>query len=155
MYLHKLHGSTNWFARSIGQLDRSDVFVSSVYGGWKPQGHLRGVPQHLSDLVPLVIPPVSSKSEFYSNSVLRSQWRDAGEALRRAERLVVIGYSFPISDTRARIFVSTNLSPDAEVQVVDPNHSIADALSKLLPNPVEHVARDVDEYAEAFAPSLV
>jgi hypothetical protein len=46
-----------------------------------------------------IIPPESNKR--YDESIFRRIWKQAGQALHRAEQLVVIGYSFPVTDSHS------------------------------------------------------
>lgn len=133
--LYKLHGSVNWYYAG----DRAPVserIVETRTGlRWWPDvapddGRLG--PRYASlfkDLKPLVIPPTVTKSAFYSNLSLRAQWAQAATAMRNAQRLTVMGYSFPPSDLGARHFVSKSIgkipisvvdvSPDVRPRVKD------------------------------------
>ena len=54
----------------------------------------------------LIIPPESNKR--YDEGVFKRIWKQAGQALHRAETVVVIGYSFPPTDSHANaLFRST------------------------------------------------
>lgn len=51
---------------------------------------------------PCIVPPVADKSEFFSNfPFLQNVWTRAFDALRRAEDIYFLGYSFPESDLQA------------------------------------------------------
>jgi len=50
-------------------------------------------------LEPFIIPPVAGKSTLYSNPHLRDLWARAHDALRKADRVFVLGYSLPRADT--------------------------------------------------------
>lgn len=103
--LYKLHGSTNWLYSG-----RSDFYGEQLYyvpckGGIDgPFDALAGRDAEvddwnlLSDKVPLIMPPALDKSAFFQHESLRSMWFRAGEAIRRASRVICIGYSLPISD---------------------------------------------------------
>jgi hypothetical protein len=68
--------------------------------------------------VPLIVPPTLTKGPFFSNLALRAQWRRAADALRVADRLTVIGYSFPQADLVAQQWVGTTFDGE-RMDVVD------------------------------------
>lgn len=134
--MFKLHGSTNW-AYGGPKAPVSDRIVLKRPGGsWRVEHNEREDTTGRSaslfdDLVPLIIPPTSSKSSFYSNFSLRAQWRKAAETLRNAKSLTIIGYSFPPSDLGARHFVTDSLQ-SVPVTIVDYNREIADRTEQFL-----------------------
>jgi hypothetical protein len=148
--MFKLHGSTNW-AYGGPKAPVSDRVVLKRPGGhWKEEANkqedMSGRSASLfDDLVPLIIPPTSSKSSFYGNFSLRAQWRKAGEALRNASSLTIIGYSFPPSDLGARHFVTDSLQ-GVPVTIVDYNKEIADRTEQFLAG-----ERDVVKFSGANA----
>ena len=113
--LHKLHGSINWFhstSNSTGPVTMVTADPSLVTQGEGRQRYL------FSDLQPLIVPPTSTKSGFYAGDAIRALWSTAADSLRAAERLVVIGYSFPPSDLQVLTMLRRTLHPDAHVVVV-------------------------------------
>lgn len=68
--------------------------------------------------MPLIIPPTLTKGPFFSNLSLRAQWRNAAAVLHNAQRLTVIGYSFPPADLVAQQWVGTSFE-GARMDVVD------------------------------------
>ncbi|OAD97709.1 hypothetical protein [Arthrobacter sp. OY3WO11] len=144
--MFKLHGSTNW-AYGGPKAPVSDRIVLKQPGGsWGPASTVR---EHTTgrytslfdDLVPLIIPPTSSKSSFYSNLSLRAQWRQAANTLRKARSLTIIGYSFPPSDLGARHFVSASLQ-SVPVTIVDYSAQIADRTEQFLGE-----ERDIEKFS--------
>ncbi|HET7475697.1 MAG TPA: hypothetical protein VFJ97_06685 [Dermatophilaceae bacterium] len=159
--LHKLHGSTNWYYSGPQQGAKGDVYVVRDWMTWPElaRGHEDDNANRYSDLVPLIIPPTASKSLFYQNEALRSQWRHAAAALRSATRLVVIGYSFPTSDVQTRALIATNLPASAEVVVVDRRVGAVDTVKTLLPqNPITESyigGEALKEYVGDACPHLI
>ena len=108
MRLLKLHGSLNWRVRrgtpSIAPMDSIMHFED-----WLPHTSEPGAPSptkadidlHL-DPVPLWIPPVLLKSTLAQQPVLGLVWHGAFQVLRAAQKVVFIGYSFPVTDIAAR-----------------------------------------------------
>jgi hypothetical protein len=109
------------------------------------------------DLVPLVMPPTSVKILFYRNLSLCAQRRRAAERLAEADRLVVIGYSFPKSDLQMRQFVAKSVGV-VPVVVVDLTSEPAQEIAKLLPGQDVYSFDGVDavqRFVEACCPSVV
>ncbi|SEN91679.1 SIR2-like domain-containing protein [Cryobacterium luteum] len=140
--LYKLHGSINWYYAG----DRAPVnerIVETRTGlRWWPDVMTRGDlgPRYtslFSDLKPLVIPPTVTKSAFYSNLSLRAQWAQAATAMRSAERLTVMGYSFPPSDLGARHFVSNSIGK-VPISVVDFSPEVRPRIEEFLGNGRRH-----------------
>ncbi|MGE0274555.1 MAG: hypothetical protein AB7G68_08420 [Nitrospiraceae bacterium] len=97
----KLHGSCNWLLRdswdSFQGVDYADVFFDQLDADPKnkmPHGST-------SDYgTSLIIP--SYLKDPYKVAVLPSLWSRAGEKLRKATHLTVIGYSLPDADSFAK-----------------------------------------------------
>jgi hypothetical protein len=80
--LYKLHGSLHFDIKGVKVTLKERPYT-------KQQGHLRFT----------IIPPESNKR--YDEGVFKRTWKQAGQALHRADTLVVIGYSFPPTDSHA------------------------------------------------------
>lgn len=99
--LLKLHGSLNW-ADSTSPLPlRSDIYDEVPKGVIQP---------------PLTNKPVTAEP-------FRTVWREARRSVRSARRLILIGYSMPITDGLVRSLLWTDLltSNLAEVIIVEPH----------------------------------
>ena len=70
-------------------------------------------------LEPFIIPPISVKSEFYRNPKVRELWTAAHDALAAADRVLIIGYSFPSADTSMAGLLQSSLSRKTTKKVVD------------------------------------
>jgi hypothetical protein len=110
----KLHGSVNWWHGG----SNAPLTEQMVYHP-RPSAQSRSEPL-FADLQPFLVPPTSIKNGYYGRSGLVTQWRLAAEALRAADQVDVIGYSFPASDLPTRTFLSSTIRPDARVRVIDP-----------------------------------
>lgn len=134
--LLKLHGSTSW---SYGgpsapvsdriTLGQSGLRWNTPFGVPPASGRYSALHD---GLVPLIVPPATTKSAYYGNLSLRAQWRRAYLALRSATSLTVIGYSFPPGDLQARHFVAQAAADGLPVTVVDARAEAGDDLSSLL-----------------------
>lgn len=112
--LLKLHGSLSWALKN-GQLEK--------YGDLRPA--FRG------DAA--IIPPIEEKdfAEW-----LRPVWACAQSALERAEKVIVVGYSFPDYDPQMRHLFQRSLgTKEIAIHVFDPSaNSVAGRISSFLPS---------------------
>lgn len=136
--LFKLHGSVNWLHGG----DAAPVTDPLILRYPESPGNdaLPRSARIYSDLRPFIIPPTSVKNRYYDRTGLRAQWRAAGERLRGADELTIIGYSLPATDVGTTSFLRTTLNTHAVVTVVDPCPMVADRLDDLLPNALERKA---------------
>jgi hypothetical protein len=105
--LYKLHGSLHFH-----QEKRDQEKVKLKQRPYTTQfGNLRFT----------IIPPESNKR--YEEGIFKRLWYQAGQALHRASALVVIGYSFPISDLHATALfrVSTKRDELKSLVIVNPD----------------------------------
>jgi hypothetical protein len=70
------------------------------------------VDQLLKDKKPLIIPPVSEKSHFYSNQTIRTLWWDARKVLAKANEIFCIGYSLPPTDLTTKLLFRSVAQPE-------------------------------------------
>ncbi|MGA2093206.1 MAG: SIR2 family protein [Sedimentisphaerales bacterium] len=126
--LCKLHGSLNWYSDSnneyrlriesnamLVQIKSANEYVRFIFpqvstSDYKPPGE------------PIIVPPTFFKMQTYS--YFQNIWSSAGEMLRKADKLVFIGYSFPDSDVHMRYFLAANLYENVDlrsIDIVDPN----------------------------------
>jgi len=142
-HLYKLHGSLNWLWGGEG-----DQKTPASINDSGSDGTL------YSDLKPMVIPPTSSKSMFYDHRGLRAQWRSAYRQLRSASRLIVIGYSMPLSDLQVRAMLASGLRKDTELVVADYNSEVAESIAARLHNLRKGTVFSGDLSVEKLAASL-
>lgn len=105
------------------------VFVSHALRLFSPfaESSDPGVPSS-----PLLITPVRQKKYEMYASTIGSLWKQAAENLQAADRIVIIGYSFPATDVRALSLVRGALSKrrgDIELEVVAPR--VKEILSRI------------------------
>src|SRR5262245_19044366 len=124
----KLHGSTNWHwdettraADSIVDIGLEHVWRESE-PRYPPDEHESRAPGK----VPMIVPPMTSKSGYFDNPVIRDLWRGAFEALRGARRVFVIGYSMPPGDSLVRSMMNDAIQPGQEFWIVNPSGTVAD-----------------------------
>jgi len=75
------------------------------------------------DSMPLIIPPVKHKNYSHFGNLFSQLWNKAEESLMKADRIIIIGYSFPKTDIQTDIlfrkaFIKRNNMP--EIRIVDP-----------------------------------
>lgn len=111
--LHKLHGSVDWFAvagdRTGATLDR---FTTTQYA----HPSVREVAIGGRDV--FLVPPTSSKTGYFDNPKTRFIWRRAQETLLTADRVVLMGYSLPLTDSALARMLWMTLSPGKQQMVV-------------------------------------
>ena len=90
--LWKLHGSVDWYWLPT---DRTGETVRRLPSQYRYSEADRAV---LVGKERFVIPPLSVKSHFYSLGIVREFWRRAATALSEASRIIVVGYSMPVTD---------------------------------------------------------
>jgi hypothetical protein len=134
----KLHGSTNWvgilFGGNMGFSQASSVYDQrpAVFG--KREFAFLGYGEDMRDPLmaqitrtggdPALILPTLHKNFFHQTTFGREWepfwdeiWRQAGESLGASEKVVIIGYSMPVADERARNLILKCTNPSAEVLV--------------------------------------
>lgn len=74
--------------------------------------------------MPLIIPPVKHKSYSSFGSIFTNLWEKAEDSLTNADRIILIGYSFPQTDIQTDILFKTAFSKRnviPEIIILDPN----------------------------------
>jgi hypothetical protein len=134
--LLKLHGSTNWYFSG-----RAEAFGEPIYfvpPQCRTQRNARERTVHearlraVADKYPLLVPPIYDKSPLLTHETIRALWFEAGEALRRAPRVVCMGYSLPESDLTMMHFLRTTCGERTELVIVDPAKDVAPRFKRLL-----------------------
>lgn len=103
--LFKLHGSINWFYSGRPEFFGEQLYFVPCNGGLDGVFDMvdgsdpdRVDWHRLGGKPPLIVPPTLNKSAFFQHESLRSMWFQAGEAIKRASKIVCFGYSLPDSD---------------------------------------------------------
>ena len=123
--LLKMHGSLNWRYSGPGgpagdvvyEVGYESTGSSSVpihrAESWSVQAVSRSVDDGLpggSDRVPMIVPPTTVKSPYYVNQSLQLVWRQAANALRAAEEIVLMGFGLPVTDLLVASLLATNFT---------------------------------------------
>lgn len=102
--LVKLHGSIGW--RYSGSSGAGEVVYDSCTKGWRLETPDDDELRLAQDKVCLIAPPAFSKTRFYGNDLLRSQWVKAREALGGPGQMIyALGYSLPDNDLMVRFLL--------------------------------------------------
>jgi hypothetical protein len=121
--LMKLHGSLSWLYSGPGSPPGDIIYDKDIRGGgWNVDGILprNDDAEFLAvDREPMIVPPAAVKSAYYNNRTLQALWRSAGDALKDAEELVIMGFSLPQSDQLVRAMLCTSLADSAGIVPVD------------------------------------
>lgn len=147
--LLKLHGSTNWFGpyvtRNLQTGERQWIATDETVNrhwclvdgsahfesykdrwrpGYAPFSYFFPPNDPVIDrpLMPIMIPPTDVKLFGEYASLFNPIWSEAHTQLRNADRLLVIGYSFPATDTHAYELLDSFVAHrhDKTVELIDP-----------------------------------
>lgn len=160
--LLKLHGSLNWLIRSVKerpdsstlfppQRTRRKVHVSNHADIlMNPKIGARPQPGGRSWYMwPLVVPPIYEKQRITGMRLLQEVWDRADAAIRRADRIVIFGYSVPDGDVLARQMLRTAVRQNTSLTCVDcinPDATVAAKLREVLDVKAIRLFADVDTY---------
>jgi hypothetical protein len=121
--LLKLHGSTNWYYSGRAAAFGEPIFfvpplppAADRTARLKHEQRLRAV----ADKYPFLVPPIYDKSPLLTHETIRALWFEAGDALKRARRIVCMGYSLPESDLTMKHFLRTSCQPKVPFEIVNP-----------------------------------
>ena len=155
----KLHGSINWHYSGRDDFFGEQIYYSQVSPWGAKCGEIEKNSRLLTvDKKPLIIPPVTEKSTYFSNESIRRLWHEASMALKKATRVFVIGYSLPQSDLGMRFFLKQSLpEKGTHWYIVDTDESVIRRYMELVkhsqivhckyvakPDPVVKFASDYD-----------
>lgn len=121
--LLKLHGSTNWLYSGAREFFGEQLYyVPLDTAGWQaPEGK-----------VPLIVPPVSDKPNYFNHEGLRLLWSVARSRIQFADRIYCIGFSFPETDLAIRFLLGEHGRPGAEMYIVNPDTSVAERVRRFV-----------------------
>ncbi len=95
--LMKLHGSRNFVSQHSSFGWAETTYLGASPAEWDPASESPAASDD-SWLQPIIVPPTTLKSNFHKNAVIDRMWVKAGEALKTADQVVIIGYSLPAGD---------------------------------------------------------
>lgn len=155
----KLHGSISWAYAGPSAPISEKIILARDQLGWigdMASKEAGAADRELlyRDLVPMIVPPTFSKTSYYGNTSMRSQWRDASEELKQADHLVVMGYSLPPGDLNARHFVATSFNGH-RVTVIDHDEQVAARFAELLGLQDVEWFGGVEEFVESTCGDVV
>lgn len=121
--LLKLHGSTNWYYSGRALSHGEPIYFVPPLPADADAPVRREHEQRMravADKYPFLVPPIYDKSPLLTHETIRALWFEAGEALKRAERIVCMGYSLPESDLTMKHFLRTTCAADGRLEIVNP-----------------------------------
>ena len=124
LYL-KMHGSLNWTTCTNASCPRSanieiDAPFHSLLLDNSPTGSGRRCDACKGKRTTVLVPPLLNKPVMHT-PVFRNIWSNALYKLEQAQKVVIIGYSFPPTDFYTEwLFRSADLDEETPVQVVNP-----------------------------------
>ncbi|HWB21504.1 MAG TPA: hypothetical protein VG652_01300 [Gaiellaceae bacterium] len=138
--LLKLHGSLNWYStHSSATPTRAAMFKANrkiritSRRTIDPNMTLTGKQRKMFTL-PVIVPPVSHKSAVIHQD-MAPLWRQAEEALKEADELIIFGYSCPPLDFESSNQLrrsQLNRTVSAAISLIDPEPAIAARYISLL-----------------------
>jgi hypothetical protein len=131
--LLKLHGSVNWYYSGSNTFYGEQIYDIGLQAGWGPNNvdSMTDLQAKAPDKIPLIVPPTATKSTYFNNETIRSQWILARRAIESAENLYCIGYSFPETDVMVRSLVSWSAKRGIRCYPVNPDPSVVDRLKDI------------------------
>lgn len=122
--LHKLHGSLNWFW-TAGDNSGATIQRGRLPGSYtaaKPMTEAERSWRHPGRET-FIVPPSALKSSYYGNPVTREIWSSAHGALRESSKVVLMGYSLPLTDLSTAGLIASALEAGnvSSVDIVDRN----------------------------------
>lgn len=129
IHLYKLHGSLHFVAEGPEDSPRSIRLKQRPYA----RNYKR---QRFS-----IIPPESHKA--YNKGAFRNLWQSAAAALHRADHVVIIGYSLPLTDAHATALFRTSMKKQRlkSVIVVNPDRQARRRIRSVLQRGLSHETR--------------
>jgi hypothetical protein len=120
----KLHGSVNWFSNDGESIDVvDDIVIYRSQDNRELEIKIPAISDNLKEIVdrsPIIIPPSYLKPK--DNQQLDKIWAEASKALKEADLIFFIGYSFPQTDTEMRYFLASSLVPNyklTKIYIID------------------------------------
>lgn len=143
--LLKLHGSLDWYWNAEDQSGESLCRLTRGTNEADARAALAGK-------VPFIVPPLATKTAFFSLGLIRQLWEEAAGALEAADRIVVIGYSVPLTDLATSAMFSLAARRGAEWHIVDTDpETVAERLVSLgIPRSNIQLHRAVDAWVDWY-----
>ncbi len=151
--LLKLHGSMNWYYSGRRAFYGETIFYANVtpFGDGTSDEEQQGR-VGARDKEVLIVPPAAEKTTYFDNEAVRGLWREANDALKTADRIIVIGYSLPQADLAMQLFLGTiRQNPNARIHVVDICQDVLDRYRSLLDREIDNKYVDSNHPVEDFA----
>lgn len=155
--LLKPHGSLNWYAKTV----KKDTVLSRL----RPTHKINCTRRKELDTTmqvttqsqvgrttwytwPIIVPPIIEKGLFLGKA-LDSVWDAVWNALVDAERVIVYGYSFPITDSQSRTFfmrAAAKMNRRPLIVSINPDISAAQRAADIFYPSAEMACKDVRTY---------
>ena len=164
-----LHGSIGWYRKPH---NRADYPLPPEGGAFPAEALSPGLFENSISLDPLflrdigIIPAVDASlpnppsndykvllapsflKNYEEQPIFSQVWKMAGEALRKADQVVIIGYSLPPADSAAMTLLLSNCDPN-KVDVVNPNAEVLERYRRLLKLPVVPHKRKLAQWLQS------
>ena len=161
--LHKLHGSVNWFVKKGSKFQKVYCW-DEIFPRANNKHKLLYTPfcvcsdaEIPAGYLPVIVPPSMIKE--YKVPVILKAWRDASDAIAKANKIIFIGYSFPPSDTIMKFFLGTSLTNNqsgCRITIIDKNtEAVKASLEEIFVNDIHkyHIDLITSEFTELIGNS--
>jgi hypothetical protein len=116
--LFKLHGSINWY---WVPKDMTGATLEVIEDAGGSEIEVKARRASMAEKTEFIVPPTSSKNEYFENPKTRYLWQESYRALTEANLVVLLGYSLPLNDSALASMLSRGLSKsEAAIVVVNP-----------------------------------
>lgn len=162
--LHKLHGSVNWFVKKGSNFKKVYCWDETFPPLKQHSSRMRYTPFTVcsdaeipAGYLPVIVPPSMIKE--YKLPVILKTWRDASDAIAKANKIIFIGYSFPPSDTIMKFFLGTSLTNNqsgCRITIIDKNtEAVKASLEEVFVNDIHkyHIELITSEFRELIGGS--
>ncbi len=110
----KLHGSINW----LFQGDFVDQNSDTVYH-YNPRLKLPSIEINKKGLTEYIIPPLLEKNNYINHYLIKCIWQSSKKEINDADKIIIIGYSFPPSDIYMDLFFKSAINKMQEIVIVN------------------------------------
>lgn len=123
--MRKLEGSTGKVLHLHGSVDWRGDSMGPTISLEDPSG----VKQ--LERLPAIVPPVMDKSQHYAAGRFRDQWVKAYAEIQRSDEIVMIGFSFPLTDISCQFLFKSAVRPGTRIIVINPDVSLVERYSTI------------------------
>lgn len=127
------HGSLSSFIDMQGRQESIDPYEDLEIARFIEETVVRKISledeNDLKYIIPSIIPPLQIKPLISSNFI--DTWYESKKALDRSERIIVVGYSFSITDGHLNDLIRINNEEGKEIWIVNPDKNMRETVKRI------------------------